>query len=166
MVKKTTGKEKSVCLENSPISVESQSFYSQKLDNLMLKYVIGHYYQLSSYNLFIYFQFSMYTFVEVDEKVESQPLFEPCAVDHTISFHFLPVAAVNEKHTTNKKMRLWKPKPKLFEEITYEDMCSVVVSGDWVLNKQGVYGKGRERRSELITGAVHSSALKKCLNEK
>ena len=50
MVKKTTGKEKSVCLENSPISVESQSFYSQKLDNLLLKYVIGHYYQLSSYN--------------------------------------------------------------------------------------------------------------------
>nr|CAH0103164.1 unnamed protein product [Daphnia galeata] len=145
MVKKTTGKEESGCLENSPISVESQSFYSQKLDNLLL---------------------NMYTFVEVDEKVESQPLIEPCAVDHTISFHFLPVAAVNEKHTTNKKMRLWKPKPKLFEEITYEDMCSVVVSGDWVLNKQGVYGKGRERRSELITGAVHSSALKKCLNKK
>jgi hypothetical protein len=103
----------------------------------------------------------MYTFVEVDEKVEKQPIIEPCAVDHTISFDFLPATGINEKHTVNKKMRIWKPKPKFFEKITYEDMCSVVVSGDWILNKQGIYGNGRVRRSELVTGAVHSSALKK-----
>ena len=108
----------------------------------------------------------MYTFVEIDEKVEKQHMIEPCAVDHTISFDFIPTAVLNEKHTANKKIRMWKAKPKFFEKITYEDMCSVVVSGDWILNKQGIYGNGRVRRSELVTGAVHSSALKKKLNKK
>lgn len=105
--------------------------------------------------------FSMYEFVDASEETKQEPLLEPSQVEHTIFFNFL----LAEKPQSTEKRRAWKPKPKFCDKITYEDMCSVVVSGDWVLNKKGIYGKGRERRSELITGAVHSPAIQKSLNK-
>lgn len=106
----------------------------------------------------------MYDFVDIDEETDKKPILEPHKVEHTISFNFL--SAQNENNSQKEKRKAWKPKPKFCDEITYEDMCSVVVSGEWVLNKKGIYGKGRERRSELITGAEHSPAFKKSLNTK
>ena len=104
----------------------------------------------------------MYEFVDIPEKdFGNQPIIEPtCTVDPTLSFYFLSTGTQNEdinKHSS--KRRKWKP--KFYEKVTYEDMCSVVVTGEWVLNRKGIYGRGRERRSELITGAFHSPTLSK-----
>lgn len=121
------------------------------------------------YSLLFFPSFRSYKFVDIksDEIPANQFMIEPSQVEHSISFHFLSEPHQTEKH--NRKIgrqKLWKPKPKFCEDITYEDMCSVVVTGDWVLNKKGLFGKGRERRSELVTGAIHSPALKKCNNKK
>jgi len=41
----------------------------------------------------------------------------------------------------------------------------VAVSGDWILSKHGIYGNGRQRRSELITDAAHSPMFKHLLKK-
>jgi len=78
-------------------------------------------------------------------------------VDHTISLYVLSSASQQDP-----QLNKIKPKRRLLcEEVTYEDLRQVAVTGDWVLNKCGVYGKGRERLGELVTGAEHSPKLKK-----
>ena len=60
------------------------------------------------------------------------------------------------------------PKSLLYpEKISEEDLKCTAVSAEWILNKKGVYGNGREKRGELITGAIHSPAMKsKKINKK
>ena len=74
-------------------------------------------------------------------------------VNHTISFYFL---------SEEGSQIVNKPKPKFqCDKVSYEDLRNVAVTGEWVLNKSGVYGKGRERIGELVTGAEHSPRMKK-----
>lgn len=87
---------------------------------------------------------------------------EVSEVDHTLSFYFLSSAALEVPQINRSR-----PKPRLqCEEVTYEDLRQVTVTGEWVLNKCGVYGKGRERLGELITEAEHSPKLKKQIRQK
>lgn len=98
-----------------------------------------------------------YDFVDIAEDAEIKPLIEVNEVDHTISLYVLSSASQQDP-----QLNKIKPKRRLLcEEVTYEDLRQVAVTGDWVLNKCGVYGKGRERLGELVTGAEHSPKLKK-----
>jgi len=122
--------------QKNEVSEEIKLSLAQQLDRLMSK---------------------EYDFVEVAEISEAKTELEVKTVDHTISFYFLSSAS-QEVPLANRT----RPKRRLqCEEVTYEDLRQVAVTGDWVLNKCGVYGKGRERLGELITDAEHSAKLKK-----
>jgi hypothetical protein len=94
-------------------------------------------------------------------------------VDHCVSFYNITSGQVNDKQnnalspldaveSSSKKRKPGKVHSKLaYTEVDEEELRKVAVSGEWVLNKCGVYGNGGERRSELVTGAVHSPSLKK-----
>lgn len=110
--------------------------------------------------------FRMYTFVDVkDKEMKRKPIIEPSfSVDHTIILHFDSVHGKSEEEKAAKRKML-KRKPKLYQKISFEDMCSVVVTGEWILTKQGIYGKGRERKGEEVSGAVHSPLFQSPLNK-
>ncbi|KAI9549410.1 hypothetical protein GHT06_006597 [Daphnia sinensis] len=144
--KRRSDKESLNFPENVLPPLEPESCYTQQLDDLISK---------------------MYTFVDViNEDLERKPIIEPPnEIDHTILLHFHSLPEKNEDERSNIKRRILKRKSKFCENISYEDMCSVVVTGEWILKKQGIYGKGRERRGEEITGAVHSPLFKSLLNK-
>jgi len=103
--------------------------------------------------------------VEEEENSDKQLIPERCIVDQGINL-YLPSSTSTHQHPNNKQMKggCWKPKAKFSGKITDADLKDIAVSGEWVLNKKGVYLTGRQRRSELITGAVHSPALKSSLH--
>lgn len=102
-----------------------------------------------------------YEFVECQEE-QHAPEITPAEVDPRLAFHFLICSEGGNDADINTKKKPVILRHK-FEEVSKEDLAAIAVNSEWVLNKKGVYNTGRERRSELMTGATHSPILKRLL---
>jgi len=97
--------------------------------------------------------------VDVPVAEHEKAVLEVAQVEHPISFYVQrPRAATSNE----ERRRLWRQATgrRRTEEVDEEELRRLAVTGEWVLNKRGVYGSGGERRSELITGALHSPSLR------
>jgi hypothetical protein len=88
-------------------------------------------------------------------------------VDHQFSFSysFLPNLSETNVNEKQRKPCYLNHHFKWHENISRKDLNSVAVSGDWILSKHGIYGNGRQKRSELISDAAHSPMFKHLLKK-